>query len=190
MPQRRQKPDPIISSDSYLERDAIALSAAIRPLDEMTARMEDKWGVDRLPGLVPVDLAHKWGRTVEAFERAMDAKDVDAAVDLAGRLIKGLAKLDAVATEAGHQPLPLECWPCRVDGKPAVVVRHKPTALIAKSAHPDAEVYTLGELVALAEAGIRAVKEHPKVKAAYAAFPDAKAFRPTTSEDIDDDIPF
>jgi hypothetical protein len=193
MANRRPRPDPIISPEKWMVKDAITLSAAVRPLDEANARMEDKWGIDRLPGLVQPDMAARYGQRLEEFERAMDAMDVPAVVDLASRLVKALAHLDRLATEAGHKPLPADSWPAEIDGRRAVVARYREACREIRTEH---EVWTIDELARLATIGIQALRSESAIQRIEAAFPGAKIrdARPLAdramSKELEDDIPF
>lgn len=82
-------------------RSQIALEA----LDEVAATMERRWGVDRLPRLVPVDLAERYWRQKGKLDQAITEEATGGSVanveHEAGRMRNAWMALDAAAVAAG-----------------------------------------------------------------------------------------
>lgn len=92
-----------------------AIYGALRPLDELAARMESKWGYDRLETLVSPDTASKFAAVRERLNAAIDAADVAAVRHEASILYRGWIALDAEATRLGAEPRPSTVWEMAAD---------------------------------------------------------------------------
>lgn len=98
---------------------------AIEALDETAGAMERKWGVGRLPRLVPVDLAEKFHRQVEKLnaEIVEEATAGFANVEReAGRMRNAWMALDAAAEAGGAAPASAKYMTARMqDGRLLVI---------------------------------------------------------------------
>ena len=77
---------------------------AIEALDEVAHQMERKWGVGRLPRLVPNDLAAKFWRQKDKLDREITEEATAGIADVereAGRMVNAWVALDAAAEGAG-----------------------------------------------------------------------------------------
>ena len=172
------------STSAEIECDMIAA-----PFDRAVRAADLKWGIDRLMGLVPPDMAMKYGTVLGRFNVALNGADHAVTQRECGILIRGLAAMDAAATDAGHQPANPEFWDVEVDGVICSIIRDDalwPAA--AAKLPPGRRIYSLAEVGhALAAYGgmVAAVKD---------AFPGARvtAVRKPTELEIalDDEIPF
>ncbi len=73
---KRQKKSDIILHGNQ-SKDAIMCDYALGPVDRMANQMDQKWGIDRLPELVSVELAQKYGRQVGLMNEAVADNDVE-----------------------------------------------------------------------------------------------------------------
>lgn len=82
---------------------------ALERLDEVASSMERRWGVDRLPRLVSVDLAEKFHRQVEKLNQAITEEATGGSMANveyeAGRMLNAWVALDAAAVAGGGQPI-------------------------------------------------------------------------------------
>lgn len=82
---------------------------AVEQLDEIARSMERKWGVGRLPRLVPIDLAEKYWRQFKLLNAAITEEATGGSVAnveyQAGRMCKAWTALDKAAEAAGAAPL-------------------------------------------------------------------------------------
>lgn len=115
--QASRQPEPIIADDRWE-----ALAVALQPLDAVAVAMEGKWGGGRLPRLVSVELAAKFGRARDALNEAIRANDVAEVERKAGALIRGWQALDKAATEAGAEQLPSRTWGVTHEGRNYTIV--------------------------------------------------------------------
>lgn len=166
-----------------------AVAAALSPLDQVAAKMEGKWGCDRLPRLVTTDLAARFGTAADKLDQAIRSNDVDEIRKRADIMIRGWQALDQAATEAGHTPMPPETWSIPFEKKTYTVVlnRRDHDAVSRLAPEPD-HVITIDELLLAwsqwAPSGF--------VEKTKAAFPGSEARRSRSGgiKDMDDDIPF
>lgn len=163
-------------------------------LDSLAASMERKWGVDRLPRLVPP----AWRAKFETLQAQLDAASSfggDATAAIAA-LAKAWRLMDAEATAAGHEPMaPAFAEAEWAPGRLFAVAHddaHRQT-LVARNKHEgrDVSVFTVADLA-------RLVASIPDVARIYELFPGAyiaaqpATFRPGKRKaDLpQDEIPF
>lgn len=87
-----------------------AIYGALRPLDEIGAKLESKWGHGRLETLVSPETAAKWGSAKARLDAAIEANDAAAVSYAAGICARGWLALDTEATQRGASPMPEGVW--------------------------------------------------------------------------------
>ena len=80
----------------------------LKPLDLLAREMERQWGPDRLPTLVPHDLALKFANAQQNLNNAIESNQETRIAEKAANLIRGWKLLDQAARKAGHTPEDLE----------------------------------------------------------------------------------
>ena len=184
-PYRQRKSDRLISPGATKEE--IMVDHAVAVFDREATRMERKWGYDRLPELVPADLAMRYGGAVAFLNKAIEDCDPAAAAAASENCVKGLRAMDAAATNAGHQP-PAAIAHGEVDGWAFRIVADAAD----QSALPDDGIPTF-TLRAVGNA-LKAYLDSPLVAATQAAFPlaDVKRIKPKDPVDWNrgDELPF
>lgn len=90
---------------------------ALEQLDEVAHQAELRWGVGRLPRLVPVDLAERFWRQKEKLDQAITEEATGGSIanteHEAGRMLNAWRALDATAEAAGA----LELDPGRLEAR-------------------------------------------------------------------------
>lgn len=124
----------------------------LAPLNRVATELEEKWGMDRLPGLVDEDLAARFASAAQKLDEAVASKDQERIKERAEIMRRGWLKLDEAAEAAGHeawqQP---DVWEGRrPDGKTFLVVKDKATA-VAANRDRGLGVWTLEEIGRLLE---------------------------------------
>lgn len=76
----------------------------IEKLDSLSVEYEARWGVNVLPGLVPIHMAEAWQRQMQKLNDAIEASDINRMADLVNGTERGYAAMEAAAIEAGHKP--------------------------------------------------------------------------------------
>lgn len=99
---------------------------ALASLDDVARRQELKWGIDRLPKLVPADMAAAYWRQVAKLNAAIEDEATGGSIANveyeAGRMVNAWTALDAAAEAAGAAPLSPRTLEARMeDGRLLVV---------------------------------------------------------------------
>lgn len=99
-PRRQKKADRALYASAT--KAEIRTDYAVGCFDEEARRMDAKWGVDRLPQLVPQDVADKYARALDSLNEAIRDADPDKAQQHAANCVRGMRKMDELAEAAGH----------------------------------------------------------------------------------------
>ncbi len=162
---------------------------SVAPFDEAARAMDLKWGVGRLPKLVPEAMAQKFGKALAHMNACIDREDPAGASQAAENCRKGLAAMDAHATASGAQPLPKDVLQYDLDGEVYTIAKDIDAWPSIQQDMPGVRLWSMRE-VALA------LKHYGGVVAAVKdAFPGAQIseIRPKPSalaQSLGDDIPF
>jgi hypothetical protein len=175
----------------------IAVDHALAPFDRLARLMDAKWGIDRLPGLVSVGMAAKYGRTLASLNAAIDTADEARAAARTQACNRGMLAMDAEALAAGHTPPTSGVLEHDLDGWRFGVLPDPTMWRIAEREHPDLPTYTLREIGVIIRAND---SRAAMIAATKAAFPGAEVTairpkgttKPPTDETLfeDSEIPF
>jgi len=91
--------------------------ASITQLDDLANFMERKWGIDRLTRLVPPEAQARWLATLEACQSEWTPQ-----ADKDAMMMRAWRGMDAAATAAGAEPLPLGLWEQKADDGTIVII--------------------------------------------------------------------
>lgn len=147
---RFQKPDRISNPASISSVEDEAIYHALRPLDLVAVEMENRWGVDRLAGLVDPDTAAKFGRAKARLDGAIDSRDPDAVAKRAGVMIRAWQALDKTAAESGAKQVSKKLRILRDDEGRAfgiAVDEATATAAVRSGDYPRTSIWSLNEVV-------------------------------------------
>lgn len=122
-----------------------ACDIAIMGFDRAAYEADQKWGMDRLPSLVPPATAARYARAYELLMRAFQNEDIDGIKAHAQNCIKGIAAMNRMAEEAGLKPMPPKVLEAEIDGLKIAVVED-PADMRFYNRSPDVVVYTLAEI--------------------------------------------
>ena len=173
-----------------IEADAGAIDAVLARLDAEVVEIEGRWGVDRLPKLVPVEMAAKFGSARAKLHGAIESCDLNAVVQRAAIMLRGWQALDAWASDAVNLDVEREegVFGYRHGAKPyTIVVAPSKAHREASRASDPALVVTVAELLTCWEARM----DGGPADAVKAAFPGASVTAIRQKSDVlDDEIPF
>jgi hypothetical protein len=131
---------------------------AVEALDEVASQCERRWGVGRLPRLVPVDLAEKFHRQVEKLNAAIADEATGGSVANvefeAGRMVNAWRALDAAAEAVGADHASGRCMGSRMgDGRSLVICEDLEAMGVwrRQNAEQGAAMWTMDEVVAVLE---------------------------------------
>jgi len=99
-PRRQKKADRLLYSGATTAE--IRTDYATGCFDEEARRMDRLWGVDRLPQLVPQDVADKYARALDALNQAINDADPERTAWAAQNCVRGMRKMSEMAEAAGH----------------------------------------------------------------------------------------
>jgi len=150
---RTRRPDELTSPDLVGSETAEMIYAATRSLDRVAVGMEETWGVDRLPTLVGVEMASRFGQAKAKLDAAIAADDGPEVVRRAAVLERGWAAMDEAARRAGHKPIEVAAWVWHADdGTPHAFVRDVAEARAYAAQSPGVAVWTMAEIQRVAAA--------------------------------------
>lgn len=184
-PNRKKRHDRILGGMS--SADEIRCDMVTGPLDEATRQMDRKWGVDRLPDLVGIQTADKWGQALANLNAAIQSGDVEITKARTAACIRGLAVMDAEAVAAGASTSDPDIWEAEHDGMRVGVIRDGVEWQAAAAKRPDLTIVFMKELVVALHAYRSAL---PVVNAVKGAFGGAHIVNIKNREDQEDAIPF
>ena len=188
-PYRKRKDDLLIAPGST--REQIECDFVCGPLDDKARAMELKWGVNRLPDLVSVETARKYGAAMAHLNECLEAVDRDKTAAAAMNCIKGLEAMDREAEVAGKP----QAWPdvleYELDGFRFGILPDAAYWPAVAAERPDLRLFTMRE-IAIA---LKAMKtDFHLVDAAKHAFGPAEitAIRDKTKpqRSLEDEIPW
>lgn len=145
-PRRRKLADRQLHPGSAPTPEQIRCDYAVAPLDRLAREMDAKWGVDRLPDLVSVETAEKYGSAMAKLNAAIEAADPEQVKHRAAVCMRGLQAMDAEASAAGRSPASGDIWECEIDGWKFGVLRDHAEWQAAQSQRPDLQIFTLREI--------------------------------------------
>ena len=190
---QRRRPDIFTDPEAHGNSIRDAIHHAILPLDRVASEMEMKWGCERLPSLVSPQTASLFGSAKAKLDAAIQANDPQEVARRATVMIKGWSKMDAEATERGHEALSPEIWSHTTStGFKVAVARSNADAI--KSIRTDdrmegAAVYSLDEIARILEAD-----SYRLLDAVKKTWPEAKVAKTrkkkAPASEFDDGVPF
>lgn len=164
---RRQKFDRLLNP--AVSSEELTCSYAVAPFDEAALAQDRKWGIDRLPTLVSVETARKYGAALGQLNAAIEAGDPEMVAHKAGVCVRGLAAMDAEAEAAGAPKADARVIEYDLDGWVIGIMADDRAWQAIQAVRPDLKLFSLRE-VALA---LKAVNT-PAVNAVKEAFPGAR----------------
>jgi len=183
-PRRQKKEDRVLHKGATA--DEIRCDLSLAPLEAATAEADKVWGVDRLPELVSVESAAKWGKAMAGLNGALDAKDPDKVKFWVEVCLRGLQAMDAEATAAGVPVADPMIWEYEYEGTVVGIIEDGRQWPAAYAKRPGIAIHSMREVAV-------ALHEHRNglVNAVKLAFPGAEVKRVRGKpEDLDDDLTF
>jgi hypothetical protein len=183
-PTRQKKDDRILHKGATANE--IKSDLALAPFDAAVREMDRKWGVDRLPELVSVESAAKWGKAMAGLNGAIDVHDPDKVKFWVEVCLRGLASMDAEAVSLGRPVSDPDIWEHEYEGTVYGIIADGREWPAAYAKRPGIAIHTMREVAI-------ALHEHRNglVNAAKLAFPGAEVKQVRRPKaDLDDDFNF
>jgi len=183
-PTRQKKDDRILHKGATANEIRADLSLA--PFDKAVREMDKRWGVDRLPELVSVESAAKWGKAVAGLNGAIDAKDPDKVKFWVEVCLRGLTAMDAEAVALGRPVSDPMIWEHEFEGTVYGIIEDGREWPAAYAKRPGIAIHSMREVAVALHA-----HRNGLVDAIKLSFPGAevKAVRRPQAE-LEDDFDF
>lgn len=188
-PRRRNKFDRLVNPHS--SKQEIECDMAVAPMDRLARKMDEKWGIDRLPELVSVKTVTLYGSALGRLNAALQSEDPKEVAHRAQVVMRGLAAMDREAEAAGHKPASGDYWEADIDGFHFAVLKDGLEWPTVKADRPELRTFTMRE-VGLA---LKAQYGGPLVDRVKQNFEGAEIVKIHEKplgrkEDLEDEIPF
>lgn len=183
-PTRQKKDDRILHKGATA--NAIRADLSLAPFDAAVREMDKRWGVDRLPELVSVESAEKWGKAMAGLNGAIDAQDPDKVKFWVEVCLRGLDAMDAEAVSLGRPVSDPMIWEHEYEGTVYGIIEDGREWPAAYAKRPGIAIHSMREVAIALHA-----HRNGLVDAVKLAFPGAEVKavrRPKT--DLEDDIDF
>ena len=183
-PARQKKDDRILHKGATANEIRADLSLA--PFDKAVREMDKRWGVDRLPELVSVESAAKWGKAVAGLNGSIDAQDPDKVKFWVEVCLRGLTAMDAEAVALGRPVSDPMIWEHEYEGTVYGIIEDGREWPAAYAKRPGIAIHTMREVAVALHA-----HRNGLVDAIKLSFPGAevKAVR-RPQADLEDDFDF
>lgn len=179
----------MIQQPPMLRHEAVlAMADLIATVDQRAADVNRRWGFNRLPHIVPIDLMErfksqqrKWRLACFEFTQEHFATDLARVRQHGEAMLRAFDKLEQVANETGQVPAAPGVWEFELaDGTPIVLVRTSAErAQIERD--PPAQVWDLQEIARVIETMHTAF---PPIYAAKDAFPQSELIQMATGREV------
>lgn len=190
---KRTRPDRLTAAELAQRKHAFEVDELLKPVTRRKRDADQKWGVDRLPELVPTEWAQKFGKALQGLEDALGAEPFDPnhVRGRAENLIKGYNKLDEIAEASGAARSPELLWHLEVSGKPAILALDRASQFEAIAQFPERLVFSIDEIERLLEArGMELVEKTKELWPGAEAVETRPRERTALEKSLEDEIPF
>lgn len=163
---------------------------SLHKYDDEVNRLERKWGIDRLPWLVPLELRDRFYEQLDKLNAAIDkCEGVDHEVEVT---LRGCAAIERAAIEGGAQPLTGEYIEGRMpDGTVLAITANGYEAGKVKQDNREMKVFTVDEVGVILEKWLEENKAKTLVDEAKNVFPGAVVESIVKNKLLlDDEVPF
>jgi hypothetical protein len=161
------------------------IDIAVRGVDRRGREMDQRWGVGRLPTLVPLEVADKFRAQRRKFSAAVWERDAEAVRKHGEAMLRAYAKLDEIATATGAVPGKPDQWEFETPEGLIILVREIGDVGRAELHGRQAKVWSLDEVASV-------IRAHPVLAAAKDFFPGAtvESVRPPVEvrEELNDSL--
>ena len=158
-----------------------AIDLIVRSVDQRGRQADDRWGIGRLPMLVPIDVAERFRSQQRKFSAAVWDRDTDAVRKHGEAMLRGYGKLEELATEGGATPTPPEQWEFETGDGLIILVKDLRDTGRVETHGRQAQVWSLDEIVSV-------IRAHPLIATAKDVFPGAVVETVRPSADVRQDL--
>ena len=152
MKKTNRKPEPGFTRRVFGSNDRVyrKIQSALVELDKVAVAAEARWGLDRLPDLVPPELREKFHAQSDKLDAAMMMQDAEAVEHEAAVMVRAWGALERAARAAGAREVSGAYWGAKMeDGRLLAICETTHDARRAAADNPDAVVLAVEEIAAL-----------------------------------------
>lgn len=168
-----------------------ATQAMLEAVDRRGREMDEKWGTGRLPSLVPVEWAERFGRQKAKMTQAVWSFEPEAVRTHGEAMVRAYAKLDELAFEAGHKPGSPDVWEFMAGEDLVLLCRDIRQVGCVDTGGRKCQVWSLDEVASV-------IRAHPEIVSAKNHFAGSEvvSIRPVRDaqaamdRELNDDLPF
>lgn len=187
-PRRQKKGDRLL--DRTATQNEIQCDKAVAVMDRLAIQMDEKWGVDRLPELVSVETAQKYGSALAKLNAALEDGGPAEVAKRAQVCMRGLKAMNDEAEAAGQPKASADYWEYELDGFKFGILKDEAHWMTCKDARPDLRFFTMREI----GVALRALKiDNPIFAEIKKHFPQAQIdsiAERASEKSLDDPLPF
>lgn len=186
-PRRQRKGDRLLYSGAA--KAEVECDYAVAPLDRLAITMDEKWGIDRLPELVSIETAQKYGSAMAKLNAALEAGDPQEVAKRAQVCMRGLGVMDKEAIASGQSQASADYLEYEIDGFKFAIMRDKHHWKACQAERPDLRFFSLREV----GVALQALKiDNPIFAEVKKHFPAAEitSIAEKSSRSLDDPLPF
>ncbi len=182
-----KKTVPVIQAPPPLRHEEVDQCAdIIAAVDRKAKEIERKWGIGRLPFLVPIALMERFRSQQHKFNLATMALDAAECRKHGGAMERAYTKLEDAAHEAGHYPRHADVWEFTLrDGGVVMLVRDRAEMAQVDPKGRAVQIWSLDEVADV-------IAKFPVLSLAKEHFPGAvvESIRPSreAQEALDDSL--
>jgi hypothetical protein len=161
------------------------MQVIIHHVDQRGRELDQRWGIGRLPMLVPIEWAERFHAQHKLFNAAVWEFDLPLVRQHGEAMLRAYDMLDRLACEVEGEPLPVDQWEFETPDGLVVLVRDiRDTGRVVLGGR-QAQIWSLDEIA-------NVIRAHPVLAAAKSAFPGAvvESVRPsrTMLEELNDEL--
>ncbi len=158
-----------------------AMATIIATVDRHAKEINRRWGMNRLPHLVPIDWTERFVAQKQKWELAcwecsgsLDPADLDRMRKHGEAMIRAYDKLASLAIEAGHDLAAPTTWEFELeDGTPVILVRDRAELAQVDTGGRAAQVWSLDEVAMI-------LAKFPMMARAKECFPGSEVIQMRT----------
>lgn len=161
--------------------DLDTIQAILDVVDRRGRDMDERWGIGRLPSLVPIEWAQRFASQKRKFSDAVWSWKAQDAQTHGEAMLRAYAKLDELAVEAGHQPTPPEQWEFMSGDSLVILVRDRKQMNQVQTGGRRCQIWSLDEVEEV-------IRKHPMLALAKDEFQGAEIVNIRPVRDIQDQL--
>lgn len=161
--------------------DMDTIQAILDVVEQKGREMDQRWGLGRLPALVPIEWATRFASQKRKFSDAIWAWKAYESQVHGEAMLRAYVRLDELAVVGGHQPAPPEQWEFETPDGLVILVRDRDRMNQAQTDGRRCQIWSLDEIAEV-------VRKHPEIVCAKEEFAGAEITNIRPKREIQDQL--